>query len=346
MFIDSVKFSVKAGKGGPGLRSFRREKYVPLGGPDGGDGGDGGDVYFLVDNNTHALLSYRGKKHFKAKNGEPGGGKGMTGKNGEDLVLKVPVGTQVLDENGEILLDLVEPNKKVLFLKGGKGGLGNARFKNSTNQTPNYAQPGLEGESKTISLELKLIGDVGLVGFPNVGKSTLISTISNAKPQIANYEFTTLSPKLGMVKIDDFNSFIMADIPGIIEGASDGRGLGMNFLRHIERNKILLFVLDVANYRNLNEQFLTLKDEILKFSKNLANKAFAIALTKAEICENLDTVYNDFLKEFDFEKKQNLDISNKFDIKKPYFVLPISSVSNLNLDKLKNYLFEMLRVLK
>ncbi len=345
MFIDSVKFSVKAGKGGAGAKSFRREKYVPLGGPDGGDGGDGGNVYFLVDNNTHALAHYRGKKYFKAKNGEPGGGKGMTGKNGEDLVLKVPPGTQVLDENGTILLDLVESDQKVLFLKGGKGGLGNARFKNSTNQAPNYAQPGLDGESKNISLELKLIGDVGLVGFPNVGKSTLISTVSNARPQIANYEFTTLSPKLGMVEIDEFSSFIMADIPGIIEGASDGRGLGVQFLRHIERNKILLFVLDIVNHRDLKEQFITLKDEISKFSSSLSEKPFAIIFTKSEICESLDEIYSAFLSEFGFEKKQNIDIYNKFDTKKPYFVLPISSAANLNIDKLKNYLLEMLKIL-
>lgn len=342
MFIDSVVFSVKAGNGGAGARSFRREKFVPLGGPDGGDGGDGGDVYFFVDNNTHALAKYRGKNHFKAENGEPGSGKRMSGKNGERLVLKVPPGTSVYDvKTGELLLDLVEPEKEVLFLKGGKGGLGNYHFKSSTNQTPDYAQPGLEGEKAEIKLELKLIADVGLVGFPNVGKSTLISTISNAKPEIANYEFTTLTPKLGMVEVDEYSKFVMADIPGIIEGASEGRGLGLEFLKHIERTKILLFMLDTTNYRSLKEQFLTLKEETAKFSKTLENSKFAIALTKIDACENLDEIYENFLREFGFEKKQNL---NKFNDKKPYFVTAISSATNSGIKELKFNLLELLKV--
>ena len=342
MFIDNVKFSVKAGKGGPGSRSFRREKFVPLGGPDGGDGGDGGDVYFLVDNNTHALAKYRGQNHFKAENGEGGGKRRMTGKNGEKLVLKVPPGTSVYDEDsGELLLDLVEPGKEVLFLKGGKGGLGNYHFKSSTNQTPDYAQPGLPGESVNVRLELKLIADIGLVGFPNVGKSTLISTISNAKPEIANYEFTTLTPKLGMVEVDEFSKFVMADIPGIIEGAREGRGLGIEFLKHIERTEILLFMLDVANYRSLKEQYLALKEETSKFSDSLASSKFAIALTKTDACESLDEIYESFLKEFGFDKKQDMQ---NYDIEKPYFVMPISSATNAGLKELKFNLLELLKI--
>ena len=240
MFVDSVNFSVSSGKGGAGCASFRREKHVLLGGPDGGDGGNGGDVYFIVDNNTHTLANYKGKRVLKAQNGQPGLPRNMSGKKGENLNLIVPPGTVVYDnDSGEILLDLTIQGQKELFLKGGKGGLGNVHFKTSVNQAPSKAQPGLQGESKNIRLELKLIADVGLVGFPNVGKSTLISSISNAKPQIANYEFTTLTPKLGLVEVDEFSGFVMADIPGIIEGASDGKGLGLQFLKHIEINQHL-----------------------------------------------------------------------------------------------------------
>ncbi|MDD7514166.1 MAG: GTPase ObgE, partial [Campylobacter lanienae] len=283
MFVDSVNFSVSSGKGGAGCASFRREKHVLLGGPDGGDGGNGGDVYFIVDNNTHTLASYKGKRVLKAQNGQPGLPRNMSGKKGENLNLIVPPGTVVYDnDSGEILLDLTIQGQKELFLKGGKGGLGNVHFKTSVNQAPSKAQPGLQGESKNIRLELKLIADVGLVGFPNVGKSTLISSISNAKPQIANYEFTTLTPKLGLVEVDEFSGFVMADIPGIIEGASDGKGLGLQFLKHIERTKILLYMIDLANYRSLKEQFETLKNEVLKFSPNLAKRDYAIALTRLD----------------------------------------------------------------
>ena len=219
MFIDSVKLSVKSGDGGAGCVSFRREKFVILGGPDGGDGGDGGDVYFKVDKNSHTLSSYKGKREFKAQNGAPGEGRKKTGKSGEDLYLIVPPGTSVYDEDsGELVLDMLNDGETRLFLKGGKGGLGNVHFKSSINQAPEYAQKGLEGQTREVRLELKLIADVGLVGFPNVGKSTLISTVSNAKPQIANYEFTTLTPKLGLVEVDEYSGFGMADIPGIIEG--------------------------------------------------------------------------------------------------------------------------------
>lgn len=341
MFVDSVKFVVKSGNGGAGCVSFRREKFVTLGGPDGGDGGNGGDVYFKVDNNTHTLSFYKGKREFKAKNGNPGEGRKKTGKSGENLVLIVPPGTQVIDnESGEILLDLLNGGEEKLFLKGGKGGLGNTHFKNSIKQRPEYAQKGIPGLAREIRLELKLIADVGLVGFPNVGKSTLISSISNARPEIANYEFTTLTPKLGVVKVDELNDFIMADIPGIIDGASEGKGLGLKFLKHIERTKIFLFMLDMSNYRDLKTQFENLRQEIAKFSSTLSQSAYAIALTKSDVCKNVDEILSNFAKEFSFETSQNLD---KFDKTKPFFIMPISSATNQNLKELKFALFSLLK---
>ncbi|WP_096019860.1 GTPase ObgE [Campylobacter lanienae] len=340
MFIDSVNFSVSSGKGGAGCASFRREKHVLLGGPDGGDGGNGGDVYFIVDNNTHTLASYKGKRVLKAQNGQPGLPRNMSGKKGENLNLIVPPGTVVYDnDSGEILLDLTIQGQKELFLKGGKGGLGNVHFKTSVNQAPSKAQPGLQGESKNIRLELKLIADVGLVGFPNVGKSTLISSISNAKPQIANYEFTTLTPKLGLVEVDEFSGFVMADIPGIIEGASDGKGLGLQFLKHIERTKILLYMIDLANYRSLKEQFETLKNEVLKFSPNLAKRDYAIALTRLDAAVDSDERIEEFLSEFKFDKKQDI---YEYNHQNPFFVLPISSSTGEGLKELKFNLLELL----
>lgn len=344
MFVDNVKFHTKAGKGGAGCVSFRREKFILFGGPDGGDGGDGGNVYFKADKNSHTLSKYKGKKLLKAENGAGGEGRKKFGKKGADLVLIVPPGTSIYDDKtGELLFDLKEDGEKVLALKGGKGGLGNVHFKSPVNQRPEYAQPGLSGEEKDIRLELKLIADVGLVGFPNVGKSTLISTISNAKPEIANYEFTTLTPKLGMVEVDEFSGFVMADIPGIIEGASEGRGLGIKFLKHIERTKILLFMLDMSNYRTLKEQFNALKEESTKFSKNLANKLYAIALTKADTVENTDKMLTEFCDEFGFESRQIPNEKGEFDKTKPIFVMQISSAANKNIKKLKFALLEILK---
>ncbi|ASM34363.1 GTPase ObgE [Campylobacter sputorum subsp. bubulus] len=341
MFVDSVKFKIKSGNGGSGASSFRREKFIELGGPDGGDGGDGGDVYFLVDNNTHTLAKYKGKKLLKASNGKGGEGKKRTGKRGEDLILIVPPGTIVYDDNsGEILLDMLNEGEKKLILKGGKGGLGNVHFKNSINQAPTYAQPGIPGEELNIRLELKLIADVGLLGFPNVGKSTLISTISNAKPQIADYEFTTLTPKLGMVEVDEYSKFIMADIPGIIDGASEGKGLGLKFLKHVQRTQILLYMIDSANYRTLSEQYNALKYELKKFSKELYEKKFAIAITRIDACENFEQKYRDFLKEFNFTQKQNFE---ELDSSKPCFVMPISSATNFNINELKWAIIEILK---
>ena len=348
MFIDSVKLSVKSGDGGAGCVSFRREKFVILGGPDGGDGGDGGDVYFRVDKNSHTLSSYKGKREFKAQNGAPGEGRKKTGKSGEDLYLIVPPGTSVYDEDsGELVLDMLNDGETRLFLKGGKGGLGNVHFKSSINQAPEYAQKGLEGQTREVRLELKLIADVGLVGFPNVGKSTLISTVSNAKPQIANYEFTTLTPKLGLVEVDEYSGFVMADIPGIIEGASEGRGLGVQFLKHVERTKILLFMLDLANYRSLEEQFDALRAETAKFSEGLAQRDYAIALTRADAAENLQEKFDALLSHLGLagtaaEMKFKQDIY-EFDAAKPFFVMPISSATGQNINELKFNLLELLK---
>lgn len=356
MFIDSVELTVSSGKGGAGAVSFHREKFVPKGGPDGGDGGRGGDVYFRVDKNTHTLSHFKGKRSLAAQNGQDGSGRNKTGKAGEDLVLIVPPGTQVLDkQSGRLLYDLTEDGQTIKLLEGGKGGLGNARFKSSTNQRPTYAQPGLPGESLQIRLELKLIADVGLVGFPNVGKSTLIATISSAKPEIADYEFTTITPKLGVVEAGEFRSFVMADIPGIIGGASEGRGLGLKFLKHIERTKTLLFMIDLAGYRECAQQYETLRQELERFSAQLSKRAYAIALTRVDAMNPeeaarkiklfLDSLGLDesSLSKYGFDRGWPFycqEIS-KFDPLKPFFVLPISSVSGLNVKPLVFALFDL-----
>ncbi|MBN1838421.1 MAG: GTPase ObgE [Campylobacterales bacterium] len=359
MFIDNVALTLSSGKGGPGCVSFRREKHVIQGGPDGGDGGKGGNVYFKVDKNTHTLSHFRNNQHLKARNGEPGMGRKMYGKSGEHLVIIVPPGTQVIDaETNEVLLDLLEEGDKQLFLEGGMGGLGNTHFKSSTNQRPEFAQPGRGGLTKAIKLELKLIADVGLVGFPNVGKSTLISVVSNAEPEIANYEFTTLTPKLGVVVTEDYRSYVMADIPGIIEGASEGKGLGIEFLRHIERTKFLLFMIDLANYRDLEEQYETLKKELKKFSEKLSQRDYAIALTRCdtltpeEINEKVDFFLNLLgLKRNDLAQKYKAredlhsycqDVYER-DGNLPFFVMPLSSVSKINVDPIKYALSDVIR---
>ena len=363
MFVDSASFSVSSGKGGAGCVSFRKEKFVIKGGPDGGDGGKGGNVYIEVDNNTNTLSHYKGTHHLKAQNGKPGMGRTKTGKSGEHLILKVPPGTQVVDEEtNEVLFDLVKHGQKVLFLEGGKGGLGNVHFKNSRNQTPSYAQPGLTGIKKDIRLELKLIADVGLVGYPNVGKSTLISTISNAKPQVANYEFTTLTPKLGVVDVNEYSSFVAADIPGIIEGAANGKGLGIQFLKHIERTQSLLYMIDMANYRDMVEQYHVLKEEVKKFSPQLASRNFTIALTKIDAInpDELNEKIKQFIKaldlevstsnEFGFDEDKSYFIQdltyNSYDETKPYFILPISSATYTNINPLKFALFNLVELNK
>ena len=285
MFIDYAAIEVKAGDGGNGAVSFRREKYVPKGGPAGGNGGKGGDIILEAHHNLSTLLDFRYKKNYKAKDGEPGGSSLKDGKSGDDIIIKVPVGTIIKDAvTEEILFDLDEDKKRVVVSKGGKGGKGNSNFATPTNQTPRYAEPGRPGEEKKIILELKLLADVGLVGFPNAGKSTLISKISAAKPKIADYPFTTLEPNLGIVRYKEYESFTVADIPGIIEGAHEGKGLGIKFLRHIERTRILLFLIEVAS-SDYQKDFNTLYNELKKYSKKLVDKKIIVALSKADLLD-------------------------------------------------------------
>jgi GTP-binding protein len=285
MFVDYVTISIASGKGGDGAVAFRREKYVPKGGPAGGDGGDGGNVYFIAETNLHTLLDFRYHRKYKAGDGEKGGTSLKDGKNGRDVIIKVPVGTVIRNrETGEILADLDKAGKKFLALKGGKGGKGNSKFATPTNQTPRYAEPGKPGKSLDLILELKLIADVGLVGFPNAGKSTFISTVSAARPKIADYPFTTLKPNLGIVSYKDFQSFTIADIPGIIEGAHEGKGLGLNFLRHIERTKVLFLMLDSSG-ENLKEDYKILRKELNAYSKKLSEKKFLVGLSKIDLLD-------------------------------------------------------------
>ena len=337
MFTDKIKLKVRSGKGGAGCVSFRREKFVPKGGPDGGDGGKGGDVIIECDNNTNTLSHFKGKKLLKALNGRPGEGRKKHGANGEDIVLKVPPGTIIKDAiTGEILLDMKNPGERKILLEGGRGGLGNWHFRGPRQQVPRYAQSGEEGKELEIIMELKFIADVGLVGFPNAGKSTLISALSNAKPEIANYEFTTLTPKLGVVKVDEYRNFVMADIPGIIEGAHEGKGLGLKFLKHIERVKIILYIIDLASFRDSFYQFKTLQKELKKYSKTLANRPYAIALNK------IDAVEKNKINEF-FEKINIKPNESKYGAIDEYpcyfeektFILPISAAAKINLDALK-----------
>ncbi|MEG0615839.1 MAG: GTPase ObgE, partial [Oscillospiraceae bacterium] len=285
MFVDKAKINIKAGNGGEGAVSFHREKYVAAGGPDGGDGGKGGDVVFVADDNFSTLIDFRYKRKYFAKDGEPGGTKNSTGRGAEDLVVKVPRGTLVRDANsGRILADISGDEPQIIAY-GGKGGRGNARFATPTRQIPRFSKPGFLGESFDITLELKLIADVGLVGFPNVGKSTLVSVVSAAKPKIANYHFTTLSPVLGVVKIDEGKSFVMADIPGLIEGASDGIGLGHEFLRHVERCRLIVHIVDVSGSedRNPSEDFEIINRELKNFSEDLSTRPQIVAANKCDM---------------------------------------------------------------
>lgn len=285
MFIDFCEITATAGDGGSGAVAFRREKYVPKGGPAGGNGGNGGNVIFVADSNLHTLLDFRYKKEYAAENGVKGGSSLKDGKSGEDLMIKVPVGTIIKDSSADkILADLDEQGKEFIAAKGGKGGKGNAQFATPTNRTPRTAQPGLPGESLKIALELKLLADVGLVGFPNAGKSTFISVISAARPKIADYPFTTLEPNLGIVKYSDYKSFVVADIPGIIEGAHEGKGLGIKFLKHIERTKILLILIDVME-PDYKQTYKTLLKELESYSSLLAGKKKIIAVSKTDLIQ-------------------------------------------------------------
>lgn len=285
MFVDKAKITVKAGNGGDGAVSFHREKYVAAGGPDGGDGGKGGDVIFVVDDNFSTLIDFRYKRKYIAENGQNGSSNNCTGKSGGDLVVRVPRGTLIRDVNTKrIIADLSSDEPKIIA-KGGKGGKGNSNFATATRQAPKFAKPGIEGEEYELTLELKLLADVGIVGFPNVGKSTLISAVSAAKPKIANYHFTTLTPVLGVVRIENEKSFVMADIPGLIEGASDGIGLGHEFLRHVERCRLILHVVDVSGMegRNPIEDFEIINKELSKFSAELAECPQIVAANKSDL---------------------------------------------------------------
>ncbi len=290
MFADRARIIIKSGKGGDGHVSFRREKYVPDGGPDGGDGGKGGDVIFVVDEGLNTLTDYRHRRKFAAQPGEEGGKKNCHGKNGEDLVLKVPEGTVIKDaESGKVIADMSGDNRRCVILKGGRGGLGNQHFATSTMQAPKYAQPGQEAIEIEVQLELKVIADVGLVGFPNVGKSTFLSRVTNAQPKIANYHFTTLQPNLGVVDMEDGYGFVIADIPGLIEGASEGVGLGHEFLRHIERTKVMVHIVDAAGTegRNPVEDIKAINKELAAYNPKLLEKPQVIAANK------MDAVYGD-----------------------------------------------------
>lgn len=311
MFIDTAKIFIKSGNGGNGSVSFRREKYVPLGGPDGGDGGDGGNIIFIADQNMTTLLDFTYKRKYVAEIGVAGSGSKCYGKDGKDLYIKVPMGTIIRDvETDKIIADLSHAGDKVIAAKGGKGGKGNAKFCTPTRQAPNFAEPGMPGEERWISLELKLLADVGLIGFPNVGKSTLLSMVSKARPKIANYHFTTIKPNLGVVSIPGIQGFVMADIPGIIEGAAEGVGLGLQFLRHIERTRLLIHVVDISGSegRDPVEDFIKINEELKKYSVKLWDRPQIIAANKSDISHD-DTNFNNFK-----EKLQEMGYKHIFKI--------------------------------
>lgn len=326
-FVDYVKIHVASGMGGSGSRHMRREKYVPKGGPDGGDGGRGGHVIIKADKNLWTLYHLKFKRHFRAEHGQSGGKQTSTGADGADVYVEVPLGTVVRDkETNEILFELTEDGEEKIVAKGGRGGRGNSHFKTSTNQTPRYAQPGEDLEERDLIIELKILADVGLVGFPNSGKSTLLSVITAAKPKIADYKFTTLKPNLGIVKYRDFKTFVMADIPGIIEGAAEGKGIGHRFLRHIERNSTLLFLIP-ADAPDIKEQYEILLDELRRYNPQLLDKERLVAISKSDMLD----------EELKAEMKTILDKEFKGI---PY--LFISSVAQQGLTELKDKLWKML----
>ncbi len=326
-FVDYVKINIYSGNGGKGSAHFRREKYITKGGPDGGDGGRGGHIIFVTDKSLWTLYHFKFKKHFKCGHGGDGSGSRSTGADGEDVIIRVPIGTVIKDfKTNNIIHETIEDGEEKIILKGGKGGLGNWNFRSSTNQAPRYAQPGIKGEEKQLVLELKLLADVGLVGFPNVGKSTLLKTLTSAKPKIGNYEFTTLKPNLGIVEYRDFKSFVIADIPGIIEGASEGRGLGHYFLRHIERNSVLLFLLS-SESDDIVKQYEVLLNELKKYNPELLDKQRLIAISKSDLLDEKQT------------SKIKKNISNK--IKDVPFEF-ISSISNIGLIQIKDLMWKVL----
>jgi len=325
-FVDYVKMHVTSGKGGKGSMHLHREKYIEKGGPDGGDGGRGGHIILRGNENYWTLIHFKFRRHHKALQGAHGSKSRSTGADGEDIYLDVPLGTVVKDtDTEEVLFEITKKNEEVILCKGGKGGRGNWHFKTSTNQTPRYAQPGLEGEEKNVTLEMKLLADVGLVGFPNAGKSTLLSVITSAKPKIANYEFTTLKPNLGIVEYRNFQSFVMADIPGIIEGASEGKGLGHYFLRHIERNSTLLFLIP-ADADDIVKQYGILLNELKVYNPEMLDKDRFIAISKSDMLD----------EELEAEMKAELDKA----LGVPYMF--ISSVAQKGIMELKDKLWSML----
>ena len=321
MFIDFTQIEIIAGDGGSGAISFRREKFIPKGGPNGGDGGRGGNVYLKVDTNLHTLQDIRYKRRYKAENGATGGGSNKTGRSGKDIIILVPAGSIVRESNSKkIIVDLKNNGQEYIICNGGQGGRGNARFKSSTRQAPRNAQPGKKGESGIFEIELKILADVGLVGLPNAGKSTLLSVLSSAKPKIADYPFTTLEPQLGIVKYNEYDSFVMADIPGLIEGASKGKGLGHQFLKHIERNRIHIFLIDCQDLEPLSTLNI-LKDELNNFNDELSKKPYLICRTKSDLNSEVSEQWNDF--------EEN--------------IVEISSVSNHGLDRLVDLILKLLK---
>ncbi len=330
MFIDIAKINLKAGKGGDGAVAFRREKYEPAGGPYGGDGGNGGNIIIQGDEGIRTLMDFRYKRSYKAENGENGKTKKQFGKKGQDLILRVPVGTLVKDgDSGKVIVDIKEHNQSFIIAKGGKGGRGNAKFATPTRQAPRFAEPGTKGEERTVILELKLLADVGLIGFPNVGKSTILSILSEAKPKIANYHFTTLKPNLGVVRVDEEQSFVIADIPGLIEGAHQGVGLGHDFLRHVERTKILVHVLDASGIegRNPIEDFYKINEELIQYNPKLKEKHQIIVANKMDLFQSKEWI--DKVKE-EFEPLG-------------YEVFPLSAATMEGINRLKYGIWEVLK---
>lgn len=324
-FIDTHQLLVTSGNGAPGSASFRREKYVPFGGPDGGDGGRGGDVLLRVNPSLNSLFHLYSFREIKAQAGHGGMGRKKHGKDGEDVVIEVPLGTLVKDSEGGVLFDMSQKDQEIVLLEGGLGGKGNVHFTSSSNQAPRYAQPGLAGKSIEIQLEMKLIADLGLVGFPNAGKSTFLSTVSNARPKIADYPFTTLTPQLGIHKLDATNSLLVADIPGIIEGAHEGVGLGLEFLRHIERTWRLLFLVDSSADDPL-AQFRKLRKELRYYSERLFNKPFRLGLSKMDIANRSEAEIRELFPE---------ELHDK--------MIFFSSAAHIGYDNIRNFFYEIIQ---